>query len=419
MARFMFLVVRLAFVFAWAIITTLAMADGPPLARKPAVDFRERATPYAGPGRDAPGPARVSEVLIGYFGPSDSDHPEHGDAWVAAELAVTEANREGGLDGVPFRLVPAWSDTPWSAGAALLAKLVYRDRVWAIVGGPDGPTTHLAEQIVAKARLPLVSAIAGDRTANAANVPWIVSLLPADHLQARALASHLNASGACAPGTLAIVSSNDHDARMFVTEFDRALKARSLAPTSRFVVGSNASDVDELGRQVARSGVGTVVIAAGPTSSASLVGSVRRGGFSGAVLGTVAMGHRAFLKKAGPAAEGVVFPLVYGPANEDTAFERAFRSRAGHPPDYSAAYTYDGVRLLIEATRKAGLNRARIGDALRDPAPFQGETGAFAFDSMGGGVREVRLGVVRGGRVARLDGETAPPGSLAPSRGGR
>ena len=32
-------------------------------------------------------------------------------------------------------------------------RIVYQDRVWAIIGGIDGPSAHLAEQVVAKARL--------------------------------------------------------------------------------------------------------------------------------------------------------------------------------------------------------------------------------------------------------------------------
>ena len=58
------------------------------------------------------------------------------------------------------------------------------DSVWAILGGIDGPSTHIAEQVTTKAWLPLLCAVSSDRTANAAVVPWMFSLLPGDHLQA-------------------------------------------------------------------------------------------------------------------------------------------------------------------------------------------------------------------------------------------
>ena len=86
--------------------------------RTPFYDGTQRPLEYAGPGRESEAPAGLKEVRIGYFGPSDPAAPEGNDPWQAAELAVEEANAAGGCQGKPFRLVPAWSGTPWAAGAA-------------------------------------------------------------------------------------------------------------------------------------------------------------------------------------------------------------------------------------------------------------------------------------------------------------
>src|SRR5271157_3439573 len=72
---------------------------------RPFRDFRQQASPYAGPGREHSETADVSAVLLGYFGPSDPDHPLGGDLWKAAALAVSQANAQGGYQGKPFRLV--------------------------------------------------------------------------------------------------------------------------------------------------------------------------------------------------------------------------------------------------------------------------------------------------------------------------
>jgi branched-chain amino acid transport system substrate-binding protein len=384
-----------------------ATADDPP-PRPPDVDFRQRSTPYDGPGRDRPEPVDVPEILIGYFGPDDPDHPRYGDAWKAAHLAVERANREGGFQGKPFRLVPVWSDTPWSAGAALLAKLVYQRHVWAIVGGPDGSTTHLAEQIVAKARLPLVSPISGDRTANAANVPWIVSLLPADPLQVPVLRDRL----ARVPKEkgFAIVSADDHDSRMFVRALENSLKEKALTPRISLVVAAGRPDRDRaVVPDLAASGLDAVVIVGDAATSARIVRSLRERGFTGRILGTVAMAREEFRTLAGAEAEGVVFPLVYEPGRDGGDFERAFRDIGAGPPDFTAAFTYDGVRLVIAAVRRAGLNRVRIGDALRELAPFPGVTGILTWDSMGGNVQVVPAGTIRSGRIQRLDLDQATP----------
>ncbi|MBL7041774.1 MAG: ABC transporter substrate-binding protein, partial [Pirellulaceae bacterium] len=188
-------------------------AGAEPDRRKPFFDARKQRSEYAGPGREtSTSEEEVEEVLIGYFGPSDPDDPIGGDLWKAAQLAIAQVNSKGGYRGKPFRLVPAWSENPWGTGVKLVTRLAYDQRVWAIVGGIDGPTTHLAEQVVAKARLPLVSPISTDKTVNLANVPWMFSLAPGDHLLAPPLAAEIAAR--IGDGHFMIVSADDHDSRL-------------------------------------------------------------------------------------------------------------------------------------------------------------------------------------------------------------
>ena len=49
--------------------------------------------------------------------------------------------------------------------------------------------------------------------------------------------------------------------------------------------------------------------------------------------------------------------------------------RFGQEPDVFAAHAYDGMNILIEAIKKAGLNRVLIRDVLTDMKTFQGYKG--------------------------------------------
>ncbi len=378
-----------------------AWADPPPAklpdAKNVHFDRRTRPLDYAGPGRELPDPEDVQEVRIGYFGPSDPAHPQGGDLWCAATLAVEEVNRQGGYRGKPFRLVSGWSDSPWTAGAAHVTRMVYKDNVWAILGGIDGPTTHLAEQVVAKARLPLVSAASTDRTANSAVVPWIFSLLPGDQLQAPALAAELAARAGGKP--FVVVLSEDHDSRCFMAELNRALTRRQLAPQFQYGYKASTGDLSELTARVPQSRPAAVVLVADAAASARLVRGLREAGFAGEVFGGPAMGRRRFVEEAGRAAEGVVFPLLVEPGKRWPAFQEEFKRRFQRSPDYAAACTYDAVHLLAAAVRRAGLNRARIGDALRDLSPWEGVAGSLRWDALGGNTRPVRLATIKDGRA--------------------
>jgi len=350
---------------------------------------------YHGPGREEPAPENLREIRIGYFGPVDPAHPEGGDVWTAVDLAFQEANREGGYRGIPFRLVPGWSGDPWGNGAAQVAKMVYADQVWAVIGSINGGSTHLAEQVVAKARVPLISPVAGDRTVHGAQVPWMFSCVPGDHEQAAALASAIVRRLGGAP--FAIVSTTDHDSRVLAGELTQRLSRAGHGPARRLELKSGlGADASRVLDNALSAPLGAMVVIAGAEDSASLVAALRDRSFPGLIFGGPSMGRRAFLDAAGPAADGVLFPLLYAPAGSDP-FGRAFREESGGMPDYAAAHAYDAARLLIRAIREAGPNRAAIRDALRGLGPFEGVTGIVEWDTLGQNARPVPLGTIRAG----------------------
>jgi ABC-type branched-subunit amino acid transport system substrate-binding protein len=336
--------------------------------------------------------------------------------WSAACLAIQKANQAGGYKGLPFRLVAGWSDNPWGSGISKVVRMAYVDRVWAFIGGIDGPSTHLAEQVVAKARLSLINPGCTDKTVNLANVPWMFSCLPGDHLQAPVLADAISLHVGRKPFLL--VSATDHDSHLFTVELNKSLTKQEIAPSYHFEFKHNDEDYTELVEKIAKPSARAIVIIAGARDSARLISAVRKKGFTGCIFGGPSMGRRRFLQEAGQAAEGVIFPLLYipeggqtlsfalgaNPGKHSDSFEKEFSSRFASSPDYLAAHTYDAVNLLIAAIRKAGLNRARIRDAVRELSPFTGVTGAIKWDTLGGNSRTVRLGTVRAGHVVSASG---------------
>jgi len=364
--------------------------------------MRTRQTEYAGPGRQVSPPADVKEVLLGYFGPNEPSDRRCGDMWNAACLAIEQANRAGGYKGIPFRLVPGWSDNPWGTGVTEVTRMAYVHKVWAVIGGIDGPSTHLAEQVVAKARLTLLAPASTDKTVNLANVPWIFSCLPADHLQAPVLARAIASQTGGKPFLL--VSAVDHDSHLFTVELIKALDRHKLTPSYHYEFKPDSGSIDELVEKITQAKNHSLVVIADATYSAKIVATVRQKGFEELVFGGPCMGRQTFIEQAGNAAEGAVFPLLYTKSKTSSRFEKEFTARFGKKPDYLAAHTYDAANLLIASIRKAGLNRALIRDAVSELSPFKGVTGTIGWDPLGANNRPVCLGTVRGGLVISASG---------------
>jgi ABC-type branched-subunit amino acid transport system substrate-binding protein len=378
-------------------------------SNQPYFDARKQQMEYVGPGREEPEPANLREVLIGYFGPSDPEHLEGGDVWRAVSLAIEEANAEGGYRGLPFRVISAWSENPWGTGVGKVVRLAYYDKVWAMVGGIDGPSTHLAEQVIAKARLVLISPASTDKTVNLAGVPWMFSALPGDHLAAPVIGEALLARRE----SFVILAATDHDSHMFLVELRKFLAPKGTGPIFEYEFKSGTRDFSELAERVARARAGAVVLVAGPRDSGRLLATLRDKGFAGRVLGGPWMGRRSFLAAAGSNSEGALVPLLDGPAAGFQCFATKFQSRFGVFPDFATAQAYDATRLLITAIRKAGLNRARICDAVRELSPWDGVSGTIIWDPVGQNMRKPRLGGIRGGRVLPLPEEVNLPHSLS------
>jgi len=365
--------------------------------QEPFYRARKQRTEYTGPARQTASLSDLDAISIGFFGPNSPPASPAADMWQGACLAIEQANRTGGYYGVPFRLVTRWADNPWGSGVKQVVRMAYQDRVWALVGGPDGPSTHLAEQVVTKAFLCLVNPACTDKSVNLAHVPWMFSCLPQDHVLAPALA------GAVAQlqgnGPLVQISAVDHDSHLLAEELSKAFKPLSLNPAHHIEFTPGQVELTPLIRRVVQTGPGTLVLLASAQESARVLCALRDAGCEATVLGGPWMGQGDFLRRAGDAAEGVIFPRLFVPSKASADFQKVFVERTGRQPDYLSAHSYDAVHLIIRALHQAGLNRAALCRALKAQSAYMGVTGSFQWDELGSNMRSIQLGVIQGGAI--------------------
>lgn len=398
----------------------MASADETATRDEPFSRLREATLGYHGPAEDF---TNLTELRIGWFGPSDLNDPLTGDLWWAANQAVCEANTGSALPvrdtettlaplsappsltpSLPFRLLPRWSVDVWGTGVSQLTRMVFEEQPLALLGSIDSSATHLAEQVVAKANLPLISPIATDKTATLAGVAWMFSCAPSDTATARALVDEVLATSPAARTRITVLASTEHESRMTTREVMREFSSRGRLPDARFDLAPGVAISESVIAALQDSPPDILVIIAGVEDSARWVGTVRdRSSQQPLVFGSPAMGRTHFRTLAGRAAEGVRFPLLWAPDASDPAaaeFVTRFVAERGHEPDYAAVRTYDSTRLLLAAIRRAGPNRARIREALLALSPWPGFAGPIQFDGTGQNTHaELRLATIRAGKV--------------------
>ncbi len=334
---------------------------------------------------------------IGFFGPADPDHATGGDVWKGALLAVEQVNRAGGLTGLPMRIVARWDENPWSGGPGKVVQMAYQDRVWAIVCSVDSAAAHLAEQVAAKALLPVVDPISIDRSVNLANVPWTYSLMPDE----RVVMVELVRAILDKPwrDSFLLLNATDHDSRVLVVELLKRLCTERLRPLRHWEFRSGVNGAERLAADTASLKPGAVVVLAGIRDSAVMVRCLRRFGPRIGIVGGPAMGRHNFLQAIGNDGDGLVcvVPAVAGAEKERFASE--YRGRWGHEPDFSAYYAYDAMRMLFDAIATAGPDRMRIHHELRRLAPWRGVTGTIEWDKFGRNHGKAIVVTIRHGRL--------------------
>ncbi len=386
---------------------TAATTEGAPYLR-----LREATLGYHGPDPDL---SALPETRIGWFGPTNLNDPLTGDLWWAVSRAIEEANAAAPPDSRLVRLVPRWSADPWGSGVSQLARMVYQDQPVALLGSIDSASTHLAEQVVAKANLPLVSPLATDPSVTLAGVPWMFSCAPSDDAVARAVVVDLLSSLEAAPGRLALLAATDHESRMTTRAVLRELSRRGRLPDFRFEVRAGALVADTQLDALVTAKPSAVLLIAGPEDAARFLREARtRLAGSGACrfFGSHTMARHRFRELAGAAAEGVRFPVLTAPdpaCPVAARFCERFTAERGHAPDDAALLTYDATRLLLAAIQKSGPTRAGLRATLAGFGPWSGISGTIHFDGTGQNPRiDLAMATIRAGVLTLIPAPVSP-----------
>jgi branched-chain amino acid transport system substrate-binding protein len=348
----------------------------------PPFELRRQQAGYYGPEAEKPEPTDIEEIVVTYFGPGEVDHPKYGDFWTAIQIAEKNINSNGGISGKPIRVLPVWTEDPWKGGISDMVKTLYEQQIWAMIGSVDSASTHLLAQVAAKVRIPVLSPVSTDKSANLANVPWLFSLLPGDHLLARIMIQEIKTLLAGGKGSFVLVSGTDHDSRLLSTEVKNLLSEEKIVPEYMF---EYQPDIP-LPWDLVDENTSLFIVIATPEDSAGLVRKIRKRAYKGRIIGGPFMDRNRFAELCGKDGDGIIF-VSPGSCSHDSDFALEFHRLTGHDPDYAAGSIYDAVHILSDALKKSGLNRVNLLEEIRNLAGWRGVTGIIEWDPLGQNTR--------------------------------
>jgi branched-chain amino acid transport system substrate-binding protein len=288
----------------------------------------------------------------------------------AAELAIEEANRAGNKT---FALEVRSMEGPWGAGASRSVDLVFGEEVWAVMASADGRNSHLAEQVSAKTQIVFMSAWSGDPTLAQAFVPWYYCILPNYLQQAEVIAREIAGSGN--GGKTMIIAAEDYDSRLGASALRKVFSGYGFTEPVIFPEKDIPTSADNR--------FSTAVLFCQPDRSVEIIRRIKQVCKECRIIGWLAISGGKDLKE--DEIKEIDGTLIISPGfyfNEKGKFFRSeYYKRYGHQPGTAAALAYDGVNVIIEASRKAGDRndlRFHISSMIHE-----GSTGTIKFDKNG------------------------------------
>ena len=359
---------------------------------------------YNGPARDVPTPdlASLSEVLIGFLGPIEQHRDEALGRMMlnGATLAIEEANAAGGYCGKPFRLMVHNDSAIWGASSNEIVKMSYDEKVWAMLGSISGDTTHIALRVSLKSELPIINTAATDPTIPETLIPWSLTAIQDDRVQGYTLARRIYTE--LGLSRVALLRVNERYGRFGILKFKDASRrlGHPVVIEQKYMPGD--TDFRQQLSVIQDSKVDAVVLWADAIPAGNILKQMREMGMKQPVFGSFRVYGDDLLRIAGTAAEGLEFVFPYDPTRDDpmwTGFQARFGKRFDKAPDSFASLGYDGMRILLDAVCRAGLNRARIRDALTGLERYRGVTGEMLFDPNCKNMAAMYLGKIHNGKA--------------------
>lgn len=372
--------------------------------------------------------AQENSVNIGFLGPIENN-PEspYGLAMLhGAQLAIEQANARGGYQhagstpGKPYELKVHNDSAQWGASSTEAVKMIFDEHVVGVLGAVDGASTHIMLRVSLKLEFPIVDSATTDPTVTETRIQWLLHDFPDDRQQGYALARVVFKERKLK--RIGIIRTQSRYARIGVEKFFDEAKRMGHVPVLEVKFERGDKDFSTQLRMLQNARVDAVVIWGEVPEAAKILTQMRAMGMRQPVFGPSRLCYPQIIEAAGSAAEGLVTTAPLDPTRSDAPwlqFEKDYRAKYHEDPDAYAAYAFDAINLLIGAVEKAGLNRGKVMDALRDYQghDYDGVAGRLEFDHTLNNIAPFAMARVESGKFVysptKTNGPPSPTGEAA------
>ncbi|HEX9051723.1 MAG TPA: ABC transporter substrate-binding protein [Anaeromyxobacter sp.] len=304
------------------------------------------------------------------------------------EMLAADLNARGGIRGRKVQLVV--KDTAGSPEKAIsfAKQLVEEEQVFAIIGPATSGETMAVKGIAGEGKTLLLSCAAAEAIVNPV-APWVFKTAQKDSHALQKILQQMKKGGITRIGVL---SSN--------TGFGQAGREAIARMAPEFGIQVAADEVYDKAATDLTAEV-TKVKAAKPQAllnwsiepaQSIVIKNARQIGMTIPIFQSHGFANIQYVKAAGAAAEGVVFPasrIVVAEALPErhpqkavlVAYKKAYEARYHEDASAFGGYAHDAFQLLVKLVQDVGPDREKVREALERTKGFVGTAGVFTFSA--------------------------------------
>ncbi len=304
------------------------------------------------------------------------------------EMLVEELNAAGGIQGRKVQLLVKDTGGDPAKAISFAKQLIDEEQVFAIIGPATSGETMAVKKIADEAKTPLLSCAAAEAIVSPVS-PWVFKTAQKDSHAILKIFAEMKRAGVTRVGLL---SSNTGFGKAGREAIAKLAPEHGLQLVADEVYDKAATDLTAEVTKLKAANVQAILNWSIEPAQAIVIKNARQIGMIVPIFQSHGFANIQYVKAAGAAAEGVVFPasrIIVADALPEkhpqkavlVAYKKAYEARFKEEASAFGGYAHDALALLVKAVKDVGPDREKVRAALEATKGFVGTSGLFTFSA--------------------------------------
>jgi len=329
------------------------------------------------------------------------------------EMMVEDINKKGGIRGSKIELIIKDSGASPEKALSFAKQLIEEDKVLAIIGPSTSGETMKIKSVAEEAKAILISCAAAEVIVN----PVAKYVFKTPQMDKHAVMKIFEQMKAMKLSKAGVLSSNTGFGKAGKEQIEKLAPEYGIQIVANEVYDKAATDLTAEVTKVKASGAEAIINWSIEPAQSIVIKNARQIGFKGQIFQSHGFGNIEYVKAAGEAAEGVIFPagklLVADtlPNNDPQKavlikYKKDYESKFKEEASTFGGHAYDAMLILTKAMEKANsTDKEAVRNAIEGLKGVVGTAGVFNFsaqDHNGLDINAFEMLIVKKGKFAVL-----------------